>query len=52
MVEKSASPAKFRVTSHNFMNPVNKPDAFETKALDRIRANQLFTAPAVRPPTM
>ena len=35
VVEKSASPAKFRVTSHNFMNPVNKPDAFEAKALQR-----------------
>jgi hypothetical protein len=41
VVEKSSSPAKFRVTSHNFMNPVNKPDAFESKALDRIRANHL-----------
>src|SRR5450432_2273031 len=41
VVEKSASPAKFRVTSHNFMNPVNKPDAFESKALDRIRAAHL-----------
>jgi hypothetical protein len=41
VVEKSSSPAKFRVTSHNFMNPVNKPDAFETKALERIRANHL-----------
>ena len=29
VVEKSTSPAKFRMTSHNFMNPVNKPDAFE-----------------------
>ncbi|HEX7273534.1 MAG TPA: DUF3365 domain-containing protein [Casimicrobiaceae bacterium] len=41
VVEKSPSPAKFRVTSHNFMNPVNKPDAFETRALERIRANHL-----------
>ncbi len=41
VVEKSASPAKFRVTSHNFMNPVNKPDAFEANALERIRANHL-----------
>jgi hypothetical protein len=41
VVEKSASPAKFRVTSHNFMNPVNKPDAFEAGALERIRANHL-----------
>jgi hypothetical protein len=41
VVEKSPSPAKFRVTSHNFMNPVNKPDAFETRALDRIRAGHL-----------
>jgi methyl-accepting chemotaxis protein len=41
VVEKSASSAKFRVTSHNFMNPVNKPDAFEASALERIRANHL-----------
>lgn len=41
VVEKSASPAKFRMTSHNFMNPVNEPDAFEAKALDKIRTNHL-----------
>jgi hypothetical protein len=41
VVEKSSSPAKFRMTSHNFMNPVNKPDAFESKALDRIRSAHL-----------
>jgi len=38
-VAQSASPAKFRMTSHNVMNPVNKPDAFEQTALDIIRAN-------------
>jgi hypothetical protein len=27
--------------SHNFMNPVNKPDAFEARALDKIRTNHL-----------
>src|ERR1700737_3749081 len=41
VVEKSASPAKFRMTSHNFMNPINKPDAFEAKALDKIRSGRL-----------
>ena len=41
VVEKSTSPAKFRMTSHNFMNPVNKPDAFEAKALDQIRSKHL-----------
>jgi len=41
VVEKSTSPAKFRMTSHNFMNPVNKPDAFEAKALDRVRSGRL-----------
>ena len=41
VVEKSTSPAKFRMTSHNFMNPVNKPDAFEAKALDKIRSGHL-----------
>ena len=40
-VEKSASHAKFRLTSHNYMNPVNKPDAFEGRALERIRAEGL-----------
>jgi HAMP domain-containing protein len=29
------------MTSHNFMNPVNKPDAFEAKALDKIRNGHL-----------
>jgi hypothetical protein len=36
-VERSASPAKFRVTSLNYMNPVNKPDAFEERALNKIK---------------
>ncbi|HZW86010.1 MAG TPA: DUF3365 domain-containing protein [Gallionella sp.] len=33
VVAKSNSPAKFHMTSHNVMNPNNKPDAFEEKAL-------------------
>src|SRR5665213_1696287 len=33
VVEHSASPAKFRMTSHNVMNPNNKPDEFEQRAL-------------------
>jgi hypothetical protein len=37
VVERSASPSKFRLTSHNVMNPNNKPDAFEDGALRRIR---------------
>jgi HAMP domain-containing protein len=37
VVERSASPSKFRLTSHNVMNPGNKPDAFEAAALQRIR---------------
>ena len=41
VVEKSESPAKFRMTSHNFMNPVNKPDAFEAKTLDKLRTRRL-----------
>lgn len=36
-VERSPSPSKFRLTSHNVMNPNNKPDAFETGALREIR---------------
>jgi hypothetical protein len=41
VVEHSASPAKFRLTSHNVMNPGNKPDGFELGALRRIRENGL-----------
>ena len=41
VVEKSDSPAKFRLTSHNVMNPANKPDAFEEDALRRIRNGRL-----------
>ena len=37
VIEHSASPAKFRLTSHNVMNPNNKPDAFEQKALTALR---------------
>lgn len=36
-VERSPSPSKFRLTSHNVMNPNNKPDAFEEGALREIR---------------
>ena len=36
-VERSPSPSKFRLTSHNVMNPNNKPDAFEDGALREIR---------------
>ena len=38
---RSASPAKFRLTSHNVMNPANAPDAFERVALGRIRQGNL-----------
>jgi len=41
VVEHSASPAKFRLTSHNVMNPNNKPDAFEAGALKQIREGKL-----------
>ena len=41
VVEHSASPAKFRLTSHNVMNPNNKPDAFEDGALKHIREERL-----------
>jgi hypothetical protein len=41
VVEHSSSPAKFRLTSHNVMNPGNKPDGFEVGALRRIREDGL-----------
>lgn len=41
VVAKSPSPAKFRMTSHNVMNPNNAPDAFEQRALEQIRDKKL-----------
>lgn len=41
VVARSASPSKFRLTSHNVMNPNNKPDGFEEGALRKIRDNNL-----------
>ena len=40
-VERSPSHSKFRLTSHNVMNPGNKPDAFEEGALREIRGKNL-----------
>jgi len=37
VIEHSSSPYKFRLTSHNVMNPNNKPDPFEEVALKQIR---------------
>ena len=37
VVEHSASPAKFRLTSQNVMNPGTTPDGFEEGALRQIR---------------
>jgi Protein of unknown function (DUF3365) len=37
VVARSSSPSKFRLTSHNVMNPGNAPDPFESVALQRIR---------------
>jgi HAMP domain-containing protein len=41
VVARSASPSKFRLTSHNVMNPGNAPDPFEVAALQRIRDDGL-----------
>jgi len=41
VVNRSASPAKFRMTSHNVMNPANQPDTFEEVALREVRENRL-----------
>jgi methyl-accepting chemotaxis protein len=41
VVAQSQSPAKFRMTSHNVMNPNNKPDAFELRALEAIQKDNL-----------
>lgn len=41
VVQKSPARAKFRMTSDNFMNPVNKPDEFEAEAISAIKSRQL-----------
>jgi HAMP domain-containing protein len=40
-VERSPSQSKFRLTSHNVMNPNNAPDPFEEGALREIRGKNL-----------
>jgi HAMP domain-containing protein len=37
VVAKSTASAKFRITSDNWMNPANKPDPWEVKALSAIK---------------
>ena len=37
VVASSDSHARFRMTSDNFMNPLNKPDAFEARAIKFVR---------------
>src|SRR5438105_6897387 len=41
VVARSGTPAQFRLTSHNVMNPANAPDPFESAALQRIRERGL-----------
>jgi len=40
VVAKSNSPAKFRMTSSNVMNPANTPDSFELRALAAVADKQ------------
>lgn len=51
VIEKSPSKAKFKLTSHNYMNPSNKPDAFEDRALNAVRAGKLADYTEVLPGT-
>lgn len=37
VVADSESPAKFRLTSDNFMSPLNEPDGFELQAINQIK---------------
>ena len=41
VVESLPINAKFRMTSHNYMNPSNRPDKFESKALSIVRSQNL-----------
>jgi HAMP domain-containing protein len=47
VVQKSEAKAKFRLTSHNVMNPANAPDEFEQNAIKRLRAENLSEYSAV-----
>lgn len=51
VIEKSPSKAKFKLTSHNYMNPSNKPDAFEERALKAVQAGKLPEYTEVLPGT-
>lgn len=47
-VARSKTPAQFRMTSDNVMNPANKADAFEAEAIRIIRAKNLKEYAEVR----
>jgi HAMP domain-containing protein len=40
-VAASESHARFRMTSDNFMNPLNKPDAFEARAINIVKLERV-----------
>lgn len=40
-VAASESHARFRMTSDNFMNPLNKPDAFEARAINIVKQERV-----------
>lgn len=41
VVAASDSHARFRMTSDNYMNPLNKPDGFESRAIDFVKAQRV-----------
>ncbi len=48
VVAKSPARAKFRMTSDNWMSPLNKPDPFETTAISAIKSRSLEEYSEVR----
>jgi len=46
-VQTSSAKAKFRLTSHNVMNPLNAPDPFERNVISKIRMDNLTEYSAV-----
>ena len=49
IIAKSSAAVKFRLTSDNYMNPANKPDAFEQAAINLVKTQGLKEYDSIQP---
>jgi HAMP domain-containing protein len=49
IIAKSSAAVKFRLTSDNYMNPANKPDAFELAAIKQVKSQGLKEYDSIQP---